>query len=314
MKRFVLRPQSSVPALISLILVFALCPSSVFASKVAILQSSDITSYNRTVEAFLDHLPTALKKHVHRFSLKGDISNGSEVVSEIRARDVNLVVTVGLKAALVMRQDLPSVPRIFCMVLDPQKYQLTKSHVAGIALEIPFTSQMVSLQEIMPKVKRVGVLYNPLKTGRVVQAAQPQAKALGLELVPRTISSEKEVPATLRAIVSQIDALWLLPDSTVLTPDSFRFLLQTTLEANVPVVGFSSDLVSKGALLSVHFRYEDVGRQAARLTEKFINGHRFTPGVILPPEPLRLAINLNTANFLGISVPPNVLTRFHEMY
>ncbi|MGB0910683.1 MAG: ABC transporter substrate-binding protein, partial [Nitrospirales bacterium] len=251
---------------------------------------------------------------VNRFSLQGDLQNGNAVTSKILSLDVDFIVAVGLKAALVVRQDLSSIPSVYCMVLDPGKYQLTKSKMTGIALEIPFTRQMKSLQEVLPKVKRVGVLYNPLKTGRIVKAARAQAKAIGIELVPRVVSSEKEVPATLRTIVPQIDALWLLPDSTVLTSDSFHFLLQTTLEGNVPVIGFSSDLVSKGALLSVHFRYEDVGKQAARVTRKFLNGHAFTPGAILSPEPLRLAINLNTANFLGISVPPDVLTRFHEMY
>lgn len=313
MIRRILRVRLLIAVLAFVTLAFDLYPTSALASKVAILQSSDITSYDETVKSFLDNLPSTFNQ-VNRFSLKGDLKNGSTIISEIRSLNVNIVVAVGLKAALVVRQDLPSVPSIFCMVLDPGKYRLTKSNMAGIALEIPFSNQMQLLQEVLPKVKRVGVLYNPKKSGRIVQTASAQAKGLGVELVPRIVSSEKEVPATLRAIVSQVDALWLVPDSTVLTPDSFQFLLQTTLEANIPVVGFSSDLVSKGALLSMHFRYEDVGKQAARLTKKFLNGHGFTPGVIVPPESLRLAINLNTANFLNISVPPDVLTRFHEMY
>ena len=299
--------------LIFLGLASSLLPTSALANTVAIIQSSDITSYDRTVKAFLDNLPST-QKQVHKFSLQGNLNNGRAVISKILALEIDVIVAVGLKAALVVRQGLPSVPSIFCMVLDPVKYRLTNSNMAGIALEIPFKDQMQSLQEVLPKVRRVGVLYNPLKTERIVKAASPQAKVLGIELVAKMVSSEKDVPATLRSIVHQIDALWLLPDSTVLTPDSFNFLLQTTLEANIPVVGFSPDLVSKGALLSVHFSYEDVGRQAAHLAKKFLNGKKFTPGVVLPPKPLRLAINLNTANFLGISVPPDVLTRFHEMY
>ena len=294
-------------------LVLGLFPARVQASTIAILQSADIKSYDQTVKAFLDYLPHSLNK-TNKFSLHGDLKNGSQVIADISAIDADVVVAVGLKAALVVRQGLSSVPSIFCMVLNPEKYNLTQSHMTGIALEIPFEDQIESLQKVLPKIKRVGVIYNPLKTGRIVKGAIRQAKNLGVELVPREISSEKEVPATLRAIVPHIDALWLLPDSTVLTPDSFNFLLQTTLEANIPVVGFSPDLVSKGVLLSVHFSYEDVGKQAARLAKKFLNGHKLTPGVVLTPEPLRLAINLKTANFLGISVPPNVLNRFQEMY
>ena len=283
------------------------------AKGVAILQSSDIISYDRAVKAFLDHLPRSTT-HTQKLSLHGDLKNGKQAITDIEMLDADVVVAVGLKAALVVRRGLPQVPSIYCMVLNPEKYNLTKSNMAGIALEIPFKNQIQSLQRVLPKIKRIGVIYNPQKTKRIVKNAIRQANSLGVELVPRSVSSEREVPATLRAIVPHIDALWLLPDSTVLTSESFNFLLKTTLEANVPVVGFSPELVSKGALLSVHFSYEDVGKQAARLTKNFLHGKKFAPGVVLSPEPLRSAINLKTANFLGISVPPNVLTGFHEMY
>jgi len=306
------------PVLLIFVLVFLGCHWSVLtpsalAKTVVILQSSDITSYDQTVKAFLKNISPTWR-HVERLSLHGDLSHGEPIVQEIRSLQADIVVAVGLKAALVVRQGLPSIPSIFCMVLDPAKYNLTKSHMAGIALEIPFEDQIQSLQDVVPTAKRVGVIYNSQKTGRIVQKAMSQANALGLELVSRMVSSEKEVPASLRAIVHHIDVLWLLPDSTVVTPESFDFLLRTTLDANVPVIGFSSDLVRKGALLSVHFNYEDVGMQAAELAKKFLTGQQFTPGVVLSPEPLRLAINLKTANFLGITVAPNVLTRFHKMY
>ncbi|WP_454063984.1 ABC transporter substrate-binding protein [Candidatus Nitrospira salsa] len=306
------------PSLLVVILVFLGChwnviTPSAFAKTVVIVQSSDIKSYDQTVKAFLKNISPTVR-HVERLSLHGDLTHGEPIVKKVRSLQADIIVAVGLKAALVVRQGLPSIPSIFCMVLDPVKYNLTKSHMAGIALEIPFEDQIQSLQDVVPTVKRVGVIYNSQKTGRIVQKATSQANALGMELVSRMVSSEKDVPASLRAIVHNIDALWLLPDSTVVTPESFDFLLRTTLEANIPVIGFSSDLVRKGALLSVHFNYEDVGKQASRLAEKFLTGQKFTPGVVLSPEPLRLAINLKTANFLGITVAPNILTRFHKMY
>ncbi|MCA9471342.1 MAG: ABC transporter substrate-binding protein [Nitrospirales bacterium] len=304
-------------SVVSCVLVFVACVVSpshdlAFAKTVVVLQSSNITSYNRAVKAFQESLPSS--QHVHQFSLAGDFKNSNSVISKIRGLAPDVVVAVGLKAVLVLNQGLPSVPSIFCMVLDPGKYHLPRSDMIGISLEIPFKDQMQSLQEVLPTVKRVGVLYNPEKTGRIVRAALPQAEALGVELVSREVSSEKDVPNSLRAIVQHIDALWLVPDSTVLTADSFNFLLKTTLDANIPVMGFSPDLVSKGALLSTHFSYEDVGKQAAQLAMKIAHGRRVKTGILYPPEPLRLAINLKTAHFLKITVPPNVLIRFHEMY
>ena len=300
-------------ALVLVTSCISLAQESAFAKTVVVLQSSDIMSYKRAVKAFLENLPTSLQ-HVHQFSLVGDVTKSNPILSKIRDLDPDVVVAVGLKAALVLNRGLPSVPSIFCMVLDPGKYHLPKSNMMGIALEIPFKDQMQSLQDVLPTVKRVGVLYNPDKTGRIVNAALPHAQSLGVELVSRKVLSERDVPNSLRAIVNQIDALWLVPDSTVLTADSFNFLLKTTLDANIPVIGFSPDLVSKGALLSIHFNYEDVGKQVAQLASRILHGKGFKMGVIHSPEPLRLAINLKTANFLGITVPPDTLNRFHEMY
>ncbi len=304
----------AVLACLCLGLCFLICsPATVFAKAVAILQSSDIHSYNRATNAFIDHLSQEVRP-VHSFSLKGNVENGRTIAQHIRSLNVDLVVAVGLKAALVVKQELAAVPSIFCMVLNPGKYNLTQSNMAGIALEIPFADHLQSLQYVLPKIQRIGVIYNPIKTGKLVARAHRQAQALGVKLVPRRVASEKDVPAMLRDILPHIEALWLLPDSTVLTTDSFNFLLRTTLDANVPVIGFSPDLVSKGALLSVHFNFEDVGKQAARIAEGFLNGNAFTAGRIISPHQLRFAINLKTANFLGLNIPPDVLTRFHEMY
>ena len=115
----------------------------------------------------------------------------------------------------------------------------------------------------------MGVLYDTEKSGAVVAKAERQAKELGLELVTQTMSSQKELPAALRQMIPRIHALWLLPDSTVMTGDSFDFLLKETLEYQVPVVGFSSGLVRKGALVGTYINYDDVGKQAAILAGKF---------------------------------------------
>ena len=248
--------------------------TDVKAKNIAVLTSADISSYNQAIEAFGQNLPDGSNLVLRTYNLEGDLTKGHAIVQQILRSGVDLVLAVGLKAALVAKMDIDHVPVIFCMVLNPMKFDLRASNLTGIALEIPFQEQIRPLRTIVPTLTRIGVLYNPSKTGRLLKRARGEAEKLGLELVAQAVTSPKEVPSALRDIVPQIQALWLLPDSTVLTEDSFDFLLKVTLEHNVPVVGFSSGLVQKGALVSTYIRYDDVGKQAAELAEALLKEGR----------------------------------------
>jgi putative ABC transport system substrate-binding protein len=254
----------------------------------------------------------------HEYNMQGDVAQGRRQALEIRGSDVDLVLAVGLKAALVSKMEIVDTPVIFCMVLDPAKHNLKAPNLTGILLEVPIQRQLAMLRSVLPNAKRIGVLFDPEKSAQLVEEARRQAKGLGLELVARSVSSEKEVPPTLRMLLLQIDALWLLPDSTVLTVDSLQFLMNSSLEAAVPVFGFSPDLVKSGALVGLSVHYPDLGRQAASLARTLLanrpNNQQAPSLGFAPPDRLRLSLNLKTAKFLGINVPPDIVGKADELY
>ena len=108
--------------------------------------------------------------------------------------------------------------------------------------------------------------------------------------------------------------LWLIPDSTVLTEDSLDFLLSTTLDAGIPVFGFSSGLVRSGVLAGLYINYSKVGKQVAGLAEELLKGESIPQGILLPPEQVSLAINRQIAQYLGIAVSPQLLADAEEVY
>jgi len=140
------------------------------------------------------------------------------------------------------------------------------------------------------------------------------ARAMGFELIARAVRTERDVPTTLRALIPQIEALWLIPDSSVLTEDSVKFVMGTALDSNMPVIGFSSELVRNGALVGLSVSYEEVGRQAGLLARKILSEQARPLTTTFPPERLRLALNLKTARFLGIVIPPEVVSNADELY
>jgi putative ABC transport system substrate-binding protein len=185
--------------------------------------------------------------------------------------------------------------------------------MVGILLEVPVDRQFKEMRSVLPGLKRLGVLYDPDKTGDLVEDARRVARSFGVDLITRVVHSEKEVPAMLRTLMPQIDALWLIPDSTVLTEESISFLLTTTLDSNIPVIGFSSELVRSGALVGLSVNYEDIGRQAAILARKLLSSQLKAPGSFAP-EKFRLALNLKTSKFLGVQISSDVLNRADQVY
>jgi len=312
-----LSPRRSWFALSILLTVSLFFPEGASAQskteRVAILKSANIAPYNQAIEAFRNNL-LIRQSLIHEYSLEGELEKGPDIVQDILDSKVDLVLAVGLKATLVAKFEIREIPVIFCMVLNPKKFDLHAPNIKGIGLGIPFKEQLLPMQMVIPTLSRIGVLYDPEKSEHLIKNAESQATKLGVELVAQRVSSQKDLPTALRHMLPKIHALWLIPDSTILTEDSFDFLLKETLENHVPVVGFSSGSVRKGALVGTYINYDDVGEQAAVLAKKLLNGNSLNGKWIIAPRRFRKAINLNTAHFLGLSISPNVLKEFDKRY
>lgn len=281
-------------------------------SLVAILKTADITPYNHAVAGFKDAMASSTQ--YVEYDLQGDLLRGRRLAREIRASNPSLVLAVGLKAALAAKDEIRKIPVVFCMVLNPSKHKLSAPNMAGILLEVPVERQFAAIDEVLPTLRRLGVLYDPDHSESLLREARRHAHEYQWKLIERRISNEKDVPAAVRTILPRVDALWLVPDSTVLTKESFRFLLGTALDHNVPIIGFSSEFVRSGALMAVSAPYADIGQQAGKVAGKILNGHHFTDDPTIPPQHVSLALNLKTALFLGITIPPYVVSTANELY
>ncbi len=284
------------------------------AQEVAILKSADITPYSKTITAFKVALLPSFQVPTE-YDLQGNMAKSRKLARRIRAFNAKVVSAVGLKAAFTAKLEIQDIPVIFCLVIDPEKYGLPTDNMVGLSLNIPFRQHLKTLQTLVPKVSRIGVLFNPKKTKGMQNQLLQDAKALDIRIVSQEVHADKDVSKALHAIQNHIDALWLLPDSTVLTENTLDFLISTTLEANIPVVGFSADLVRSGAVVGAYSRYKDIGKQAARLFHQL--ARQTSPsllGTIISPGRVRQSINLRSARHLGLSLPLDVLRQFDEHF
>lgn len=296
------------------LMIFVGLSSVASAEEVAILKSADISAYSEAITAFKQALPSTFPVP-QEYNLQGDMTKGRSLARRIRASNAKIVLAVGLKATLVAKLEILDIPVIFCLVMDPEKYDLPTSNMVGLSLDIPFRQHIKPLQILFPKISRIGVLFDPQKTkGKHAQLLK-DAETLDISIVSEPVHTEQDVPKALNAIENRIDALWLLPDSTVLTESTLDFLMSTTLEGHVPVVGFDAGLVQNGAVVGAYIHYADMGKQAAELTQQLVGAASPSLfGTIKPPERVYQAINQKSARYLSIPLTPDVLRQFDEHF
>ncbi len=280
--------------------------------EIAILKSSGIGAYEQAIEGFKATAPSGAI--YAEYDLQGDLDQGKKLARKIRASEASLVVAVGLKAALAAKLEIVDVPIVYMMILDPAKHNLSAPNMAGTLMEIPVERQFKILRAFLPNLHRIGILANPGNSAAKMKDATAQAAAHTFQLQEFPVDSEKEVPQQLRSLLASTDALWLVPDSTVLTNESIGFILESSLARRIPVIGFSPELTRLGALMSLSVAYGEVGRETGLLAKRILDGDRNPPMKPVPIERLKITVNLKTARFLGIEFPKEVFHLIDETY
>jgi putative ABC transport system substrate-binding protein len=249
------------------------------------------------------------------YDVQGNLNLGKELARKARASNTSLVVAVGLKAALAAKSEILDVPIVYMMILDPLKHQLNGANMTGTLLEVPVERQLKIMRTFLPTLHRLGTLYDPAQTSSRVKEAVRQATINDFQLKRIPVENEKDVPQQLRTLLSDnIEVLWLMPDSTVVTNESVRFILESSLAQQIPVIGFSPEFTRLGALLSMSVSYGDVGRETGLLARRILDGERLMPLNPVPIERLKITVNLKTARFLGITFPKELMSLIDEIY
>lgn len=302
-------------AMVGFVLMLGLCTLGVSESAamdIAILRSSDIAAYREAIAGLRATGP--IGANYTEYDAQGDLEMGKKLARKLRASNASLVVAVGLKAALAAKVEIVDVPIVYMMILDPLKHQLTATNMTGTLLEVPVDRQLKIMRTLLPTLHQLGTLYDPAKTSSRVKDAVLQAANSDFQLTGLPVESEKDVPQQLRTLLSDVEAFWLMPDSTVLTNESVRFILESALARRIPVIGFSPEFTRLGALLSMSINYGDAGRETGLLVKRILDGARRLPLDPVPVERLKITVNLKTARFLGITFSNGVTSLIDETY
>ena len=294
---------------LALVLSLAVMASPAAAARVAVLLSAKVPEYEEALKGFKEAAPHEI---VSEFDMDGDLDRGRKHLAEIEAKvKPDLIFAVGIWALQVVASRPSPIPVVYAMVLNPPSVIGAQiKNVTGASMNVPVEQSMRLFKQLGPQVKRIGVIFNPAKTGYLVKRAQVVAREDGLELVTREISSAKEVIGALEAIQDGIDALWIVPDETTLSQAVVQQMLLFSYRRRLPLLGLSDRHAQMGALFSLSFASgEDIGRQAGELAQTILTGRAAADVPYTSARKLFLSVNLKTAQKLGLEIPQAILGR-----
>ena len=309
--------RSSVARLLVALLLGALpAAPAAAAPRVAVVKSSTLAPFERATKAITTTLgKSPAQPEVLTFDLEGEEANSAGVLDRVKRARADVIVTVGSLATASALADPGSGPVVFSMVLYPEQSGFLggdRARVTGASLDISPDVQFGYVKRLLPTARRVGVLFHPAETGTVVETARGAATRQGLTLVAKPIAEHDDVVAAMQGLMADVDVVWAVADGHVLTPQATSALILASLRRRVPFIGLSTAHVRAGALAALYVDYDDVGEQTAGLALRVLQGE--SPGSLPVATPRRvgLAINLRTADHLGLELPADLTAEAGE--
>jgi len=264
------------------------------AHHILVIQSTRVKPYEEAFRGF--------SRACHHEAIRFVVSEGkeNEIGDFIREEQPRLIVAIGADALEQVRQ-IRTIPIIYLMVLNPSKIVPEAKNVTGVQMTPSPVQQVDLIRKALPNVSKVGILYDPNNLSKFVRQAADAARPLGLELVTREVRAPREVPGALLRLRGEIDAFWMLPDPSVVSPETMEFFILFSGENRIPLVSFSRKYVDMGALLALDTDPYDMGMQAGEMATRLLQdaGNRSIPRVEAARKTVKW-VNPNVARRLGL--------------
>lgn len=256
-----------------------------------------------------------------RRAAHGDLDRLPQLVQELVASKVALIITEGFPAAIAAK-DHSTLPVVVVRAGDPVEDGLVKSfadpggHVTGlseIAAELS-AKRLSLLKTAVPSVHRVAMLWNADDLGMSLRykAAEIEAKRLGLDVQSLGVRAPDDFNDAFTAMVKKPpDAILMVTD--VLTMLNRKRVIDFAAEHKLPAVYEYDSLVRDGGLMSYGPDVTEMFDRAAELAWHILHGADPAQLPLETPSRFVLAINLDTAKAIGLTVPPSLLARADEV-
>jgi putative ABC transport system substrate-binding protein len=247
---------------------------------------------------------------------EGKSDRTPQLAADLVRLKVDVIVASVTPDALAAHKATRAIPIVIVAAGDPVALGLVESlarpggNITGLT---SMTSELGGkrlelLKEILPKLSRVAVLWNPQNAGSPSSWKEVQlaARRLGVQLHSLEVRSSNDFDKAFEdATRARAGALFIIPDP-VITPNLKR-IADLAASSRLPSMFHVSEFANAGGLVSYGPDRADMFRRAATFVDKILKGAKPGDLPVELPTKFELVINMKTAKSLGITIPRPIL-------
>ena len=269
-----------------------LLPLQAMAYDILVLQSLHEKGYDEAVKGLRRACQASMRTVVLSDYVEADITRLA------REDHPRLIVAVGDRA-LALAERLRNIPLLYMMALNSRP----SPRATGVGMLLDPARYLAVFGSFGSK--KVGVVYDPARSGPYLKRAQSAARRSGIDLVVREVHAPKDTPAMLESLRGKVDALWMLPDVTAVSPTSTEAYFLFSQGEMVPVVTFAEVYLSLGGAVALGIDRFDIGKQLGEMAQNVLNG---TPIEDIPPQsPRRALLKSNDGVLRRLKIPSGLV-------
>ena len=255
---------------------------------------------------------------------EGDTTTMNSMATDL-VRKSDIVLGIGTPAAVALQSardtEQIDITVLFTAVTDPISAGLMENanvptNITGTNDMNPVADQVDLIIELVPGIKKLGVLYNVSEKNSQVQAEMVQAQAAkkGVEVVIKTISEAAEIAAATNALINNdgCQAIYLPTDNLIAS--NMPAVAAVTDELKVPTVCGESGMVAAGGTITYSINYKSLGYLTGEMAAKILSGTPCSqvPSISVDASGLEVAINEESIANIGLEVPQSIKDKLNK--
>ena len=255
---------------------------------------------------------------IERRDAEGNVQRLPDAAAELVRLKVDVIVTTGTTGALAAKQATSTVPIVITTGGDPVASGLIASlarpggNITGltnIASDLA-GKRLELLKETVPKLTRVGVLWNPADPGGTssLKETEAVAPALGMQVQSLGVRSPKDFETAFKAATGGRTHALIILQTALINAQRTR-IVELATKNRLPTMFGEGTHVESGGLMSYAPNSADLFRRAATYVDKMLKGAKPADLPVEQPTKFEFIINLKAAKQIGLTIPPNVLAR-----
>jgi putative tryptophan/tyrosine transport system substrate-binding protein len=241
---------------------------------------------------------------------------------ELLSLSPDVILCAGSPAVRALKQATGKVPIVFVLVAEPVDQGIIQSldHPGGNITGFTYLERTTGakwfglLMEVAPQNKRIAYIFSPKAAPYAhfyyeSAAAAAETTGVRVEMAPVTEVAEIE-----RAFENIGSGAGMIVNPDPFTNYNLGLIIDLAARHRVPAIyGAVGGVAKSGALIVYNLDLLDNYRQAGRYVQRILKGENPGDLPVQQPTKFQFAINLKTAQALGLTVPPLLLATADEV-